>query len=362
MLDCRWLGIGGPGRTTELVLRGLAHAPPEHRWRLWGAGERIRPLAWPHAEVVQTDADPRLLLGQRHAFAVPDGDLVVFMHQVRPLLNRPNITLIYDTIPLRYGASAPARRLKHVFFRRVASTTRRIMTISDHSRDSIARDLRVPAECIEVLRFPFAGDMAARVQALRPSRPREDVALFVGGFLPHKNLPRLVRAFENTRFRQGGGRLVLAGGTHAQAKEISGKLTPVQRAFVEVRQACSQSELDGLFAGSLFLVQPSLEEGFGLPAWEALCCGLPVCASDGGALPDVVRGFAKPFQATSVSSMASAIDECAARAQASTAADGMAMSELLRQRAPTLEEFGQQFRSIVEGHVPAPAHGSPAGG
>ena len=353
VLDCRWLGIGGPGRTTELVLRGLALDPPDHRWRLWGPGASIRDLAWSHAEVVPFDADPRMLLGQRHAFDVPSGDLVVFMHQVRPLRTGPNVTLIYDTIPLRYGATAPARRLKRTFLRRVARTTRRVMTISDHSKASIVRDLRVPAERIDVLRFPFSGDMAARVQALRPSLPRADVALFVGGFLPHKNLQRLVQAFEGTSFRREGGRLVLVGGTPTQAEELSGRLTAGQRAFAEVRQACSPAELDRLFATALFLVQPSLEEGFGLPAWEALCCGLPVCASDGGALPEVVRGFAEPFPATSASAMAAAIDACATRAQTWTVADATSMSERLRQRAPTIEEFGRQFRSVVEGQASA---------
>lgn len=326
----------------------MAHDPPESRWRLWGAPTRIGPMAWPGAEVVAMDEDPRRLLGQRHAFSVPGGDLVAFMHQVRPLRDLPSVTLIYDTIPLRYGASAPARLLKRTFFRRVASTTRRILTISDFSKASIARDLRVADSRIEVLRFPFAAEMAARVQALQPSLPKSDVALFVGGFLPHKNLPRLVQAFEATEFLHGGGRLVLAGGTPSQAEEMRGRLTLAQRTFVEVREACSQADLDRLFASSLFLVQPSLEEGFGLPAWEALCCGVPVCASDGGALPDVVRGWAEPFPATSVTAMAAAIDASAARARSSTAADALSMSERLRRSAPTVEEFGRQFRSIVE--------------
>jgi len=353
VLDCRWLGIGGPGRTTELVLRGLAQDAPEARWRLWGSAARIGPLAWPGAEIVAMDEDPRRLLGQRHAFAVPRGDLVVFMHQVRPLRDLPSVTLIYDTIPLRYGASAPARQLKRTFFRRVAATTRRILTISDFSRASIARDLRVPEARIDLLRFPFAADMAARVQALQASLPTSEVALFVGGFLPHKNLPRLVQAFEATEFRRNGGRLIMAGGAPAQARELRGRLTPAQREFVEVREACSQPDLDRLFATSLFLVQPSLEEGFGLPAWEALCCGLPVCASDGGALPDVVHGLAEPFPATSVPAMSAAIDACASRARSSTAADRLSVSERLRRSAPTVEEFGRQFRSIVEAEASA---------
>ena len=348
VLDCRWLGIGGPGRTTELLLRGLAEDPPGGRWVLWGPEAAIGPLAWPAAHIVSLSADPRPLLGQRHAGAVPVGDLVVFMHQVRPLRHVPSVTMIYDTIALRHGAGPLVRQMKRLFLRRSAFTTRRILTISEHSKASIVRDLGVREDRIHILRFPFDDAFVARVKQLRRALPRVDAALFVGGFLAHKNLPRLLRAFEATGFRREGGRLVLAGGTPAQTKVVADRLTPEQRRFTEVRLVSGQRDLDELFATSLFLVQPSLEEGFGLPAWEAMCCGLPVCASDGGALPEVVRGVARPFPAASTSAMAVALDDCAANARALTADNARSQSERLRQEAPTVADFGRQFRLIVE--------------
>jgi len=256
--------------------------------------------------------------------------------------------MIYDTIALRHGASRLVRRMKRIFLRRSASTTRRILTISEHSKASIVRDLGVREDRIHILRFPFDDAFVGRVEQLRRSLPRREVALFVGGFLAHKNLPRLLRAFEATAFRREGGRLVLTGGTPAQTEAVADRLTPEQRRFAEVRQVSGQRELDELFATSLFLVQPSLEEGFGLPAWEAMCSGLPVCASDGGALPEVVRGVARPFAAASTSAMALALDECAVNARAVTADDARSQSERLRQEAPTVGDFGRQFRLIVE--------------
>lgn len=348
VLDCRWLGNGGPGRTTELVLRALGEHPPAGRWVLWGDVGATRSFAWPEAELAPRPGDPRSLMGQRHAFDVPKGDLTVYMHQVRPFRNRPCVTMIYDTIPLRHGTNRVLREAKRLYFRNVAARSRQVLTISAYSKQAIVRDLGASPDQVHALRFPFDGDFAGRVHRLRPTVRREDVALFIGGFLPHKNLPRLLRAFENTTFRREGGRLVVAGGTAQQVAEFTSSLTPSQRLFVEVRAISGQSELDGLFASSLLLVQPSLEEGFGLPAWEALCCGLPVCASDGGALPEVVRGFAQPFVATSVPAMAAAIDECAARAKASTEDDLLLSSHRVRESAPTLQAFGNQFRSIID--------------
>jgi glycosyltransferase involved in cell wall biosynthesis len=351
VLDCRWLGISGAGRTTELVLRGLAAAPPGGRWVLWGPEPATTTLAWPGAEVRPIAADPRLLAGQRHAFAVPQGDFHVFMHQQRPLRNLPAVTFVYDTIPLRYGAPWGTRALKQAFLRRIGRTSRQIVTISEFSRSCIVRELGVPAERVEILRFPFDDAFVDRVLALRKSEPREDTALFVGAFLPHKNVPRLLSAFSRTGFARDGGRLVLVVATPGQAERLSESLDDGQRALVSVHHSCSQAQIDRLYATSLFLVQPSLEEGFGLPAWEALCCGLPVCVSDGGALPEVTAGFAEPFPARSVPAMAAALDACAERARAMDLDAALAQAALLRDRGTSVAEYGTRFGAIVAGNL-----------
>jgi len=48
-----------------------------------------------------------------------------------------------------------------------------------------------------------------------------------------------------------------------------------------------QAELEPLYANSSLFVMPSLVEGFGLTALEAMHCGVPVIASNTGALPEV---------------------------------------------------------------------------
>jgi glycosyltransferase involved in cell wall biosynthesis len=349
VLDGRWLHIGGPGRTTELLLRGLSQEPPRERWVLWGPPS-LEQFVWPGAEVVPIAVDPRRLLGQRNALDVPPGELTVFMHQQRPLRNVRAVTTIYDTIALRYGTNRPVRAVKRRFLQRVAASSARIMTISAHSKASIMRDLGIPASTIDVLRFPFDEAFVDRVLRLRTSVTRSNTALFVGGFLPHKNLPRLLEAFGRTEFCRQGGRLLLAGGTRSQVAELQLRLTAIQREFVSVQPACGQAELDALFASSLLLIQPSLEEGFGLPAWEALCCGLPVCVSDGGALPEVVAGFVDSFPATSVPAMADAIDGCASGALGKSRAPEKFADEL-RRTAPTIGDFASQVYGIIEAEL-----------
>lgn len=352
VLDCRWLGIGGAGRMTELALRGLAERPAPIRWVLWGKEAETVPWAWPGAQISSIATDPRTLLGQASSFQVPGGDYVVFMHQQRPLLTTPGATFIYDTIPLRHG-SGP-RPLKRLFLSRVAHISPRILTTSEYSKSCIVRDLGVAVDRVDIVHPPFDAPLVERVRTRRSDETRAQVALYIGAFRPHKNLPRLLTAFAATSFRKAGGRLVLVGGSTGEASALVETLDEQEKPFVTVRPQCTQDEIDHLYATSLFLVQPSLEEGFGLPVWEALCCGLPVCVSDGGALPEVAGRFAEPFPARSVSAMAEAIDACASRAEGWDDERAIRQSTAVRDTAPTIREFGESLEAAVIGQLDKP--------
>ena len=343
VLDCRWLGIGGTGRLTELLVRGLAALRPETGWVLWGPPP-VQDLAWPGSDAEIAPGDPRRALGQRDWFRIPDADLVVFMHQARPLRRVPAVTVILDTIPLRFGGTTLGRLAKRAFLRSVAARSRRVVTVSEHSRRCITRDLGVAPDRISIVHPPVDRDLVERVRALRRDLsepcPR---ALYIGNFKAHKNLSRLVEAFARTDFRRAGGRLLLVGGTPAQVRELSARLTDAERSFLELRAWCSQQELERLLATSLFVAQPSLEEGFGLPAWEALSCGLPLCLSDGGALSEITGALVERFPATSVPEMARAVDACADRARHRGPAPARPLPE-----GPRVRDFALEFEAVVQ--------------
>ncbi|MCA1690685.1 MAG: glycosyltransferase family 4 protein [Acidimicrobiales bacterium] len=347
LLDCRWLNIGGAGRLTELLAQGLAELRPPGTWVLWGP-PGVETLAWAGSEVVLTSIDPRSAFGQRSWSRIPPNDLAVFMHQKRPLRPIPSVTVVLDTIPLRFAHGAVDRRSKELFLRAVGRLSRRVITISEYSRRCIERDLGVAADRISVVRLPLDWDLAERVHRLRADVKAQDVAIYVGNFGSHKNLPRLIEAFGRAAFSRTGGRLLLVGGSLGEVQELASRLTQRERSMVELSPMCTRRQLEVHYAGALFLVQPSLEEGFGLPVWEALACGLPVCVSDGGALPEVAKGLVEPFSATSVLAMAEALDACAERARDLQAAGGPSPSEDLHRTAPDSKAFAQQFVAIVE--------------
>ena len=347
VIDCRWLNSGGAGRVTELLLRALRGSELNVSWILWGPGEILQKVAWPGSEIADIAGDPRERNGQRSWFHIPPAELTLFMHQQRPLRAVPSVTLIHDTIPLHY-AGPVQRGLKRAFLRRVAAISRELLTDSEYSRDCIARDLRVPRETVTVVRWPADAEMAERIVELRRRAEPQKNAIYLGLFLPHKNLDRLLAAFAETRFCAEGGKLTLMGGLEQETERLISRLDEDQKRWVSVRPFSSQEDLEHLLATSRFLVQPSLEEGFGLPAWEALCCGLPVCASDGGSLPEITRGQADVFPAASTEQMVAALDRCAARAELVTPQTAERASQDFIGGSPSIPDLARQVEGIVE--------------
>jgi glycosyltransferase involved in cell wall biosynthesis len=68
------------------------------------------------------------------------------------------------------------------------------------------------------------------------------------------------------------------------------------------------ADLPGVYADADLLLMPSLHEGFGLPALEAMACGTPVIASNQGSLPEVVGEAGLLVEPTEVEQIAAAAE------------------------------------------------------
>jgi glycosyltransferase involved in cell wall biosynthesis len=305
--------MGGAGRVTELLLREFQDTPPPGRWILWGRRGQIEPLRFMGTRICGTTVDPRSLMGQRQIASIPAGDLVIYMHQIRPLRPGRSITVIHDTIPLRHGGSIFSRALKRLFFLTAARLSAHVLTDSELSKKSIERDLRVTSDQITVMRFPIDYERAERISALRNVVAQQRALLYIGRFDRHKNLPRLCYAFRRSRFAQEGGRLLLVGGWNGEAERLQRWLDAAGITAADVRGPCSEHDLDQLFASSSALIMPSLEEGYGLPAFEAASAGLPVAVSRTGAMVELPDRLAVHFDANDLEAMTRAIDEVTTR-------------------------------------------------
>lgn len=313
MLDCRWLGHGGAGRITELLLLDLVAEPPDGYWTLWGDPRLLDGLAFRGSTIAPWEGYPPRLFGQWDLLRVPPADVHVYLHQIRPLRGGHVVTMIYDTTPLTTATNPLIRAVKRLYFRLSARRSRVILTLSNGSRRSIASDLRVSVNRILVTHPPIDEARAARLRNLRVKATVEPMALYVGRFGAHKNLRRLASAFQATRLCAAGGMLLLVGGTPGETRTLADWVEAQGLSGVEVRPACSEEELDRLMVTSAVLAAPSLMEGYGLPAFEAASIGLPVAVSRAGAMGDLPEDVAEFLDPLDESSIAAAIDRAAAR-------------------------------------------------
>ncbi len=343
VVDCRWLGYSGVGRVTEFLLEGLRELDPPGAWSLWGP-RTAEEFLWSGARIVETDLAPTQLAAQREVLSVPHGDVTLWMHAVRPLVSRRSIVLLHDLIPVHWDGNRATRSAWRSFFRRSCRTATIVAVYSDATRSQAASELGVGDT--RKLSLPFDRSRAERVRSLRSARShstRQPMMLYVGQIKSHKNVRRAVEAFYASEFSKRGGKfIVLAGGaTSAHELYAIDALRSSQGPYqVEIRSAVSDAELDELYAAASFLIQPSLEEGFGLPVTEALAGGVPVCCSDIASLNEAAQGRAILFDPRSILSMASAIDEIATLASGGEVPDPPKM--------PTASGFAAEFLELIE--------------
>jgi len=140
----------------------------------------------------------------------------------------------------------------------------------------------------------------------------ESYILFVGSLEPRKNLDHLLRAWNEIKIDFKETWLVIVGvsGNVFRSVNLSQKMERVRvLGYVE------DKTLAGLYAKATLLVLPSQDEGFGLPALEAMASGTPVIVSDGGAVPEVVGQAGLIFCLSNPAGLINALKECLSNAR-----------------------------------------------
>jgi glycosyltransferase involved in cell wall biosynthesis len=190
-------------------------------------------------------------------------------------------------------------RSKVVYFRRmIAAAARRadvIITGSHDAAEGLRTRFRPRGEIVVVhhgvdaARFSPTGDDAEDEAALARHGVTRPYIAFASTIEPRKDVPTLVAAFARVAASHPDLQLVLAGGDGwgvAQARDAiaaSGVATRVLRpGYVD------DATLGALFRRAEVIAYPSLVEGFGMPALEALASGTPLVTTSGSALEEIV--------------------------------------------------------------------------
>jgi glycosyltransferase involved in cell wall biosynthesis len=261
--------VTAPGATVVSIPAGVR---PER-----GALGHLRRLLWTQTglrRLVRRER-PQLLLNM-----MPEG-------LVRPPV--PQVTIVHDLLPLLYPGEYP--RQQHYFRNFVPAVLRHshaVIVISESTRRDLFRFYpEVPHDRVHVV---LSGYDARRFSP-QSGRHLTDppYALYVGNVLPHKNLLRLVEAFA-IAVRRVPGRLVIRGsGRSVHVRALRERIAHLGLwPLVEWQSYARGAELAELYQHASVVLLPSLHEGFGLTALEAMACGTPVITSNTSSLPEVV--------------------------------------------------------------------------
>jgi len=222
-----------------------------------------------------------------------------------PALPCPGVVLVHDCSFLRHDGFMPAatqaafRRFVPWSVRRAA----RVVTVSEFTRrDLLELRPNVAPERVVAIPNGVSAAFAPVDGAAAAVRARYGIdapyVVFLGALQPRKNLRRLLAAWRIFKERrpESAAVLVLAGapksaGAGEEIDDLARRLG-VAHSVRRLGYVDGQPALRTLLAGARALAYPSLYEGFGLPALEAMACGTPVLASNGTALPETVGSAA----------------------------------------------------------------------
>jgi glycosyltransferase involved in cell wall biosynthesis len=271
-IDCRKIADFGIGTYVRGLVRALAELGGDEEYVLFVPSSLRTPLPFQHVVVDAPHYSARELWGMGRAIARAGLDLFHAPHFVLPWTSCPSIATIHDVILAHFPPPQPGGSLYYArMMRRALRKSVRVLTVSEAAKRSIVETfpcdpgkITVTPNGIEPIFFergPAASDLGRYF-------------LYVGNDKPHKNVGALVGAFHEVE----GASLVLAGADFARYQGFPGILTP---GFVSIER------LAELYRGAIAVVVPSLEEGFGLPAAEAMACGTPVIASRIASLVEV---------------------------------------------------------------------------
>jgi len=235
-------------------------------------------LGWPPAEMLAGGGYD--VVHSPHPLLIPSRDAaqVITIHDLN-FLTHPERT------------RAEIRRDYPALARAHAHRADAVIVPSAYTADEVERLLGVPRDRLAIC------SPGAPAWAPRPTAPDGGYVLFFGTLEPRKNVGGLLDAYE--QLITGPAKLnaprvpdlVLAGRATDEAKPWLDRISrPPLHGFVRHIGYVDADDRRALYEGARLLVQPSFDEGFGMPVLEAMSIGVPVVAAARGSLPGLLGG------------------------------------------------------------------------
>lgn len=286
LVDIRSIGYHGIGRFAKEVCLRL---PDSNVYFLKGPLQRLSPLDPLWLSFVLSKKRPSVFFSPD--FSPPLWSPVPFVFTIHDLIHVkfPEETSISKK--LYYNAIVKPAIHKAYY----------VLTVSSFSKNEIIDWSNVPETKVIVVGNGVGSEFTPRGEHYQPGFP---YILYVGNLKPHKNFKKLLMAFAISNLFHDV-KLVATGYPDKNTISLIKKLNINNSVYFA--GVISDEMLSSYYRGAVALAFPSLYEGFGLPALEAMACGTPVVTSNVTALPEVVGDAAVLVDPYDVDSIAEGI-------------------------------------------------------
>jgi glycosyltransferase involved in cell wall biosynthesis len=309
VIDARYVEPkpSGIGRYVEALVERVPGLAPEQQFHLWTHPQRPRPVSFPNVSCSPVAAPSdglRTLLAPRVLGRLTPHDVVHFPFSVLGRgLPCPSVVTIHDLMwleqPELVDGRPLMRRIRQPYYRRglrwALTRATRIIAVSEATAQRIravapeaAERVRVTHNAAEAVFTPPAHLSEATHAAHAIIGSSAPYYLVVGKNEPYKGHELALRAFARVARDDELLVLIQRASSSTRLRELGQQLGIGKR--LRFLSSVDGEELITLLQAAHALVHPSVVEGFGIPALEAMACGCPVVGSDTAALVEVMGG------------------------------------------------------------------------
>ncbi|MFA5133872.1 MAG: glycosyltransferase family 1 protein [Patescibacteria group bacterium] len=227
----------------------------------------------------------------------------------------PYVVTIHDLILRHFPTSAASTKNPVIFYlkyflynfvlRRAVRDSKKIIAPTYFVKNDILKNFRINPDKIRVISEGLSNlpPVDLGEEFLKTKNIAKPYILYVGNCYPHKNLEKLIEAFNFLKNPEL--KLVLVGKRDYFSKNLELRVTNYElKKNIIFYGYASDSELSTLYKHAALYAFPSLMEGFGLPPLEAMSFNLPVACSDIPALHEVLGESVFYFNPKSAKDMA----------------------------------------------------------
>lgn len=281
-IDARMIHSSGIGTVIQNVTKRLVLSHPEWSFSLIGSAKELNQYDFARQSNVEIIATEIPIYSIQEQLKIPhlvpkDSNLLWVPHYNIPVFYQgPVVATVHDVFHLampQFVGGTHKRLYAKLMFHEVAKKTKHIICVSQFTKQELMKYTSVNEDKISVI---YNGvDEFWRLPLEQKEREySRSYILYVGNVKPHKNLRRLVQAF-NSIADQIPQDLIIVGkkeGFITGDSEVA-KLAEMMGKRIHFTGFVSNEELKNYYHYADLLVFPSLYEGFGLPPLEAMSAG-----------------------------------------------------------------------------------------